>query len=187
MKGVCEADSWGTDCHKWLNVPYDCGVGFVRDAGSLRDAMIVSAAYLHAGNKREPAHYSPEASRRARGVEVWAAIRSLGRSGLAELIERNCRLAKRFADGLRQCGFNVLNDVVLNQILVSFGGPETTRRVIADVQTEGTCWCGGTEWHGHTAMRISVSCWATTEEDVDASLAAIARMASRASTSQSAG
>jgi glutamate/tyrosine decarboxylase-like PLP-dependent enzyme len=177
MKSVCEADSWGTDCHKWLNVPYDCGVAFVRDAESLRDAMIVSAAYLHTGNKREPAHYSPEASRRARGVEVWAAIRSLGRSGLAELIERNCRLAKRFAEGLRQCGFNVLNDVVLNQVLVSFGSPETTRRVIAEVQAEGTCWCGGTEWHGHTAMRISVSCWATTEEDIDASLAAIARIA----------
>ena len=187
MKGVCEADSWGTDCHKWLNVPYDCGVAFVRDAESLRDAMIVSAAYLHTGNKREPAHYSPEASRRARGVEVWAAIRSLGRSGLAELIERNCRLAKRFAEGLRQSGFTVLNDVVLNQVLVSFGSPETTRRVIAEVQSEGTCWCGGTEWHGHAAMRISVSSWATTEADVDASLKAIARIAKRASSSQSAG
>jgi len=187
MKGVCEADSWGTDCHKWLNVPYDCGVAFVRGAESLRDAMIVSAAYLHTGNKREPAHYSPEASRRARGVEVWAAIRSLGRSGLAELIERNCRLAKRFADGLRQSGFTVLNDVTLNQVLVSFGSPETTRRVIAEVQSEGTCWCGGTEWHGHTAMRISVSSWATTEADVDTSLAAIARIAKRASSSHSAG
>lgn len=187
LKGVCEADSWGTDCHKWLNVPYDCGVAFVRDAQSLRDAMVISAAYLHTGNKREPAHYSPEASRRARGVEVWAAIRSLGRSGLAELIERNCQLAKRFAKGLRQFGFNVLNDVVLNQVLVSFGSPETTRRVIADVQSEGTCWCGGTEWHGHTAMRISVSCWATTEEDIDASLAAIVQIARGVSISQSAG
>lgn len=187
MKGVSEADSWGTDCHKWLNVPYDCGVAFVRDSASLRDAMIVSAAYLHTGNKREPAHYSPEASRRARGVEVWAAIRTLGRSGLADLIERNCRLAKRFADGLRQHGFTVLNDVVLNQVLVTFGSPETTRRVIAEVQAEGTCWCGGTEWHGHTAMRISVSNWATTEADVDASLAAIARTAERTSSSQSAG
>jgi glutamate/tyrosine decarboxylase-like PLP-dependent enzyme len=177
MKGVCEAESWGTDCHKWLNVPYDCGVAIVRESESLRDAMIVSAAYLHTGNKREPAHFSPEASRRARGVEVWAAIRTLGRSGLAELIERNCRLAGRFAKGLRQGGFTVLNDVALNQVLVSFGSPETTRRVIAEVQAEGTCWCGGTEWHGHTAMRISVSSWATTEEDVDASLAAIARIA----------
>jgi glutamate/tyrosine decarboxylase-like PLP-dependent enzyme len=186
MKGACEADSWGTDCHKWLNVPYDCGVAFVRNAESLRDAMIVSAAYLHTGNKREPAHYSPEASRRARGVEVWAAIRSLGRGGLAELIERNCRLAKRFADGLRQSGFTVLNDVVLNQVLVSFGSPETTRRVIAEVQSEGTCWCGGTEWHGHAAMRISVSSWATTEADVDASLAAIVRIARGVSAPQSA-
>jgi glutamate/tyrosine decarboxylase-like PLP-dependent enzyme len=186
MKGVCEADSWATDCHKWLNVPYDCGVAFVRDAESLRIAMIVSAAYLHTENMREPAHYSPEASRRARGVEVWAAIRSLGRTGLAELIERDCRLAKRFAESLRQCGFDVLNDVVLNQVLVSFGDPETTRRVIADVQSEGTCWCGGTEWHGHMAMRISVSSWATTEEDVDASVAAIARIAKRANSSQSA-
>jgi glutamate/tyrosine decarboxylase-like PLP-dependent enzyme len=187
MKGVCEADSWATDCHKWLNVPYDCGVAFVRDAESLRDAMIVSAAYLHTGNRREPAHCSPEASRRARAVEVWAALRSLGGSGLAELIERNCRLAQRFSEGLRQCGYSVLNDVILNQVLVSFGSPETTRRVIVDVQNEGTCWCGGTEWHGHTAMRISVSSWATTEEDVDASLAAIARIVKRVSTSQSPG
>jgi glutamate/tyrosine decarboxylase-like PLP-dependent enzyme len=187
MKGVRGADSWATDGHKWLNVPYDCGIAFVRDAECLRKAMMVSAAYLQTGNKREPAHYSPEASRRARGVEVWAAIRSLGRSGLAELIERNCLLAKRFAESLRQCGFEVLNDVVLNQVLVSFGNPETTRRVIADVQSEGTCWCGGTEWHGRTAMRISVSCWATTEEDVDASVAAIARIAKRTNTSQSVG
>jgi glutamate/tyrosine decarboxylase-like PLP-dependent enzyme len=186
-KGVSEADSWATDCHKWLNVPYDCGVAFVRDAAYLRNAMIVSAAYLHTGNKREPAHYSPEASRRARAVEVWAAIRSLGRSGLAELIERDCRLAKRFAESLRRCHFEVLNDVVLNQVLVSFGDPETTRRVIADVQSEGTCWCGGTEWHGRMAMRISVSSWATTEEDVDASVAAIARIAKRTSASHSVG
>jgi glutamate/tyrosine decarboxylase-like PLP-dependent enzyme len=187
MKGVCEADSWATDCHKWLNVPYDCGVAFVRDAEYLRNAMIVSAAYLHTGDKREPAHYSPEASRRARGVEVWAAMRSLGRSGLAELIERNCRLAKRFAESLRRYSFEVLNDVVLNQVLVSFGDRETTRRVIAGVQSEGTCWCGGTEWHGRTAMRISVSSWATTEEDVDASVAAIARIAERTTSSQSVG
>ena len=186
-KGVCEADSWGTDCHKWLNVPYDCGVAFVRDSESLRGAMMVSAAYLHAGDKREPAQYSPEASRRARGVEVWAAIRTLGRSGLERLIERNCQLAERFATGLRRNGFTVLNDVVLNQVLVSFGDPETTRRVIAAVQAEGTCWCGGTEWQRTTAMRISVSSWATTEEDVDASLAAIVRIAKGLSASQSAG
>jgi len=177
MNGFCDADSWATDCHKWLNVPYDCGVAFVRDAEFLRGAMMVSAAYLQTGNTREPANYSPEASRRARAVEVWAALRSLGRSGLAELVERNCRLAQRFAGGLRQSGYTVLNDVVLNQVMVSFGDAETTGRVIAEVQRDGTCWCGGTQWHGNTAMRISVSCWATTEEDVDMSLAAIARIA----------
>jgi glutamate/tyrosine decarboxylase-like PLP-dependent enzyme len=139
--------------------------------------MAVRAAYLQIADSREPPHFTPEASRRARGIEVWAALRSLGRTGLAEMIERNCRLATRFAEGLTRAGFSILNDVVLNQVLVSFGDPETTRRVVRDVQTDGTCWCGGTEWHGHRAMRISVSSWATTEEDVDASLAAIVRIA----------
>jgi glutamate/tyrosine decarboxylase-like PLP-dependent enzyme len=187
MKSVCEADSWATDCHKWLNVPYDSGIAFVRDAPSQRAAMMVSAAYLHTADTREPVHYSPEGSRRARAIEVWAALRSLGRSGLAELIERNCWLAQRFAEGLRQRGYNVLNDVVLNQVVVSFGSPELTSRVIAGVQSEGTCWCGGTQWRGHTAMRVSVTSWATTEEDVDASLAAIARVAKRVQISKSAG
>ena len=177
--GVSDADSWATDAHKWLNVPYDSGLGFVRDAGQLRATMAVQAAYLTGAEIREPAYYTPEASQRARGIEIWAALRSLGRSGLAEMIERNCQLATRFADALRQFGFTILNDVVLNQVLVSFGDAETTRRVIREVQSEGTCWCGGTEWHGHTAMRISVSCWATTEQDIDASIAAIARAAAR--------
>jgi glutamate/tyrosine decarboxylase-like PLP-dependent enzyme len=175
--GFAEADSWATDCHKWLNVPYDSGLAIVRDANNLRAAMTVHAAYLTMGEHREPWQYAPEASRRARGVEIWAALRSLGRSGLAEMIERNCRLASRFADGFRQAGFTVLNDVVLNQVIVSFGDGDKTRRVIAEVQSEGICWCGGTEWRGHAAMRISVSCWATTEEDVDRSLAAILRIA----------
>jgi len=139
--------------------------------------MAVRAAYLQTADSREPSHFTPEASRRARGIEVWAALRSLGRTGLADLIERNCRLAARFAEGLNRPGFAILNDVVLNQVLVSFGDAETTRRVIRDVQSEGTCWCGGTEWHGHTAMRISVSSWATTEQDVDASVAAMIRIA----------
>jgi len=178
-RGVTDADSWATDAHKWLNVPYDCGIAFVRKEEFLRDAMIVSAAYLLTGGQREPAHYSPEASRRARAIEVWAALRYLGRDGLAELIERNCRLAKRFADGLRQQGFEVPNEVVLNQVLVSFGNAEITRRVISEVQNEGTCWCGGTEWHSLTAMRISVSSWATTQADVDASVAAITKIAKK--------
>jgi glutamate/tyrosine decarboxylase-like PLP-dependent enzyme len=178
LAGVSDADSWAIDCHKWLNVPYDSGLAVVRDPDSLRTAMSLSAAYLKPSDKREPWHYAPESSRRARGVELWAAIRSLGRSGLREMIERNCRQAKFFADRLRAAGFEVLNDVVLNQVLVSFGTAENTRRVLAEIQAEGTCWCGGTEWQGHTAVRISVSSWATTDDDVNRSVEAIARIAS---------
>ncbi len=177
LKGVSLADSWAIDCHKWLNVPYDSGIAVVRDPEYLRRAMAQSAAYLQTSDVREPCHYTPESSRRARGIELWAAMRSLGREGLRELIERNCRLARVFAERLQQAGFEVLNEVVLNQVLVSFGTAEATRRIIADVQEEGTCWCGGTEWHGRTAMRISVSSWATTDEDVEHSLAAIIRLA----------
>ena len=177
LHGVTLADSWAIDCHKWLNVPYDSGIAVVRDPEHLRRAMAQSAAYLQTSDVREPCHYTPESSRRARGIELWAAMRSLGREGLRELIERNCRLARVFAERLQQAGFEVLNEVVLNQVLVSFGTAETTRRLIADVQEEGTCWCGGTEWHGRTAMRISVSNWATTDEDVERSLAAIIRLA----------
>jgi glutamate/tyrosine decarboxylase-like PLP-dependent enzyme len=122
-------------------------------------------------------HYTPEMSRRARGIELWAALRSLGRSGLADLIERCCRHATRFAEGLTEAGYQVLNEVRLNQVLVSFGGAETTRRVIAAVQADGSCWCGGTVWQGQTAMRISVSSWATTEADVECSLKAILQIA----------
>jgi glutamate/tyrosine decarboxylase-like PLP-dependent enzyme len=175
--GFNEADSWATDAHKWLNVPYDSGLAFVRDPDNLRGAMSLTAAYLPQGEHREPSQYVPELSRRARGVDIWAALKSLGRSGLAELIERNCRCAKRFAEGLRFAGFEILNDVVLNQVLVSFGPPEETLRVISAVQEDGTCWCGGTVWQGRHAMRISVSSWATTEADVDRSLEAILRVA----------
>jgi glutamate/tyrosine decarboxylase-like PLP-dependent enzyme len=175
--GVSEADSWATDAHKWLNVPYDSGLAFVRDSEKLRAAMGLTAAYLPQGAHREPSQYVPELSRRARGVDIWAALKSLGRSGLAELIERCCRLARRFADGLSSAGFEILNDVVLNQVLVSFGAPETTARVIAAVQEDGACWCGGTVWQGRHAMRISVSSWATTEADVDRSLEAMVRIA----------
>jgi glutamate/tyrosine decarboxylase-like PLP-dependent enzyme len=177
LNGAGQADSWAIDCHKWLNVPYDSGVAVVRDPELLRRAMTVSAAYLAPSNLREPWLYAPESSRRARAVELWAAIRSLGRSGLQEMIERNCRQARIFADRLRSAGFEVMNDVVLNQVLVSFGSAEETKRVIAAVQDDGTCWCGGTVWHGHTAMRISVSSWATTDDDVERSVAAIVRIA----------
>lgn len=176
--GIADADSWATDMHKWLNVPYDSGVAFVRDPDALRAAMAITAEYLPSESEhRNPADFTPELSRRARGVEVWAALRSLGRTGVADLIERTCRYARRFADGLASAGYDVLNDVQLNQVLVSFGTPEETERVIAAIQDEGTCWCGGTVWQGHTAMRISVSSWATTAEDVEQSIAAILRIA----------
>lgn len=178
LEGVKGADSWAIDCHKWLNVPYDSGMVVVREAEHLRRAMSAgSAAYLTQGAGREPWQYTPDSSRRARGIELWAAMRSLGRSGLRELIERNCRQARLFAERFREAGFAVLNDVVLNQVLVSFGSAEQTHRVIAEVQSDGTCWCGGTVWHGNTAMRISVSCWATTDDDVEQSAAAIIRIA----------
>lgn len=137
--------------------------------------MGITAAYLEPGNRREPMHHVPEASRRARGVELWAALKSLGRSGLRELIERTCAYAQHFAAGLRDAGFEVLNDVVINQVLVSFGSPEMTREVIRRLQEEGTCWCGETVWQRKTAMRISVSSWATSLSDVERSLDAIIR------------
>jgi glutamate/tyrosine decarboxylase-like PLP-dependent enzyme len=175
--GLADADSWATDAHKWLNVPYDSGLALVRDEAALQAAMGMSAAYLPDAGVRDPADSTPELSRRARGVEVWAALRNLGRSGLAALVERTCRHAARFAEGLAAVGHEVLNDVVLNQVLVSFGDDERTRRVISALQADGTCWCGGTVWQGRTAMRISVSSWATTEDDVEQSLAAMIRVA----------
>ncbi|MBL8134218.1 MAG: aspartate aminotransferase family protein [Anaerolineae bacterium] len=185
MRGYEAADSWATDAHKWLNVPYDSGLTFTRDTEALRAAMSITAAYLPAGDQREPAHYTPELSRRARGIDVWAALRSLGRSGVADLVERCCRYATRFADELRAAGYEILNEVVINQVLVSFGDPETTNRVIQAIQQEGTCWAGGTVWQGRTAMRISVSSWETTEEDVERSLEAILRIAGEVRAGQS--
>jgi glutamate/tyrosine decarboxylase-like PLP-dependent enzyme len=173
VEGMAGADSWAVDAHKWLNVPYDSGLVIVREPPALRRAMAVRAAYLPPSAHRDPFDYTPELSRRARGVEIWAALKSLGRTGLADLVERTCRHATRFARGLRAAGHDVLNEVVLNQVLVSFGDDEATRRVIEALQQDGTCWCGGTTWHARAAMRISVSSWATTEADVDRSLEAI--------------
>ena len=173
IEGAGGADSWATDAHKWLNVPYDSGLAFVKDAPALKDAMSLTAAYLPQGEHREPSQYTPELSRRARGVEIWAALKSLGRAGLADLIERNCYLARRFAEGLQRGDCEILNEVVLNQVLVSFGNDTRTREVIERVQRDGTCWCGPTEWQGRTAMRISVSSWMTRDEDVERSVAAI--------------
>jgi glutamate/tyrosine decarboxylase-like PLP-dependent enzyme len=179
--GFERADSWATDAHKWLNVPYDSGLAFVRDGRHLHAAMSsTTAAYLVRAETRDPHLTVPEMSRRARGVEVWAALRSLGRDGLAELIDRCCGHAQRMAAVLAGAGYTVLNEVALNQVLVSFGDSETTQRVIDGIQRDGTCWCGGTQWQGQAAMRISVSSWATTDEDVDLSLEAILRIAEAA-------
>lgn len=176
--GFEAADSWATDAHKWLNVPYDSGVAFVRDATALKSAMAITAEYLMTETEfRNPSDFTPELSRRARGVDVWAALKSLGRKGLAEMIDGCCENARRFETGLRAAGYEILNDVVLNQVLVSFGDDATNREVIDGIQREGTCWCGVTIWQGKTAMRISVSNWSTTQADVDRSLEAILKIA----------
>jgi glutamate/tyrosine decarboxylase-like PLP-dependent enzyme len=177
LDGYARADSWATDAHKWLNVPYDSGLAFVRDGSALRTAFSIRAAYLVHATGLDPMDHTPESSRRARGIEVWAAMRSLGRAGLRDLVDRTCRHASRFAQELRAAGFEILNDVVLNQVLVSFGSAERTLRVVSALQREGTCWCGGTEWRGRAAMRISVSSWATTDADVERSLDAMIRVA----------
>lgn len=179
VAGVAGADSWATDAHKWLNTAYDCGIALVREPGTLQSAMAAPAAYLPGGATREPMHFTPQSSQRARGAEVWAALAALGRDGVAGLVERTCALARRFADGIREAGYQVLNEVVLNQVVVDFGDPARTAGIIAAIQDDGTCWCGQTSWRGRPAMRVSVSCWATTEADVDASVAAIRDCAAR--------
>jgi glutamate/tyrosine decarboxylase-like PLP-dependent enzyme len=176
LKGSERADSWATDGHKWLNVPYDSGLAFCAHPDAHRAAMSVTASYLvHAGDKRErdEVDWTPEFSRRARGFPVYAAIRSLGRAGIAELVERCCANARRFAAALEEGGATVLNEVVLNQVLVRLGDGEQTREAIKRVQEDGTCWLSGTDWNGEHAMRISVSNWRTTAEDVDRSAAAV--------------
>jgi glutamate/tyrosine decarboxylase-like PLP-dependent enzyme len=175
VKGIERADSWSTDAHKWLNAGYDCGFVAVRDPEAHRVAMATTAAYLLRSDQRESWEYVLDSSRRARGFALYAAIRSLGRSGVQELVERCCRLAQRMAEQLAAEGVEVLNEVVLNQVLVSFGDDRQTEAVIARVQADGTAWMGGTSWHGRSAMRISVSNWSTTEADADASVQAILR------------
>ena len=178
--GIELADSWATDAHKWLNVPYDSGVAIVRDAEAHRAAMTVSAAYLvqTRGAERDAVDWVPEFSRRARGIPVYAALRTLGREGVADLVDRCCAHARHFARRLGDAaGVRILNDVVLNQVLVRFGDDDaTTRAVIAGIQADGTCWASGTTWQGLAAMRISVSNWATTGSDVDRSVEAMLRV-----------
>jgi glutamate/tyrosine decarboxylase-like PLP-dependent enzyme len=185
-KGIHRADSVATDAHKWLNVPYDCGIVFCAHPDSHRGAMTLAASYIQATDvERDPHEFVPEESRRGRAVPVYAALRSLGTAGLAEMIERCCRHAARFAELLgKNPEVRILNDVVLNQVLVRFERPGAdadtlTRAVVAGVQAEGTCWLGGTNWHGMAAMRISVSNWSTTESDVEMSVNAILGVLSR--------
>ncbi len=187
VAGAERADSWATDAHKWLNVPYDSGLVFTRHPEAHRRALGTSAEYLIAGERsqRDAMDFNPEFSRRARGFPIYAALRSLGRSGVADLVDRCCALARRFADGLAAAdGVEVRNEVVLNQVLVRFSstdgdGDGHTRDVIRRVQQEGTCWLSGTTWHGEALMRVSVSNWSTTAGDVDRSVAAILRCAGR--------
>ena len=187
VAGVERADSWSTDAHKWLNVGYDCGFVAVRDPNAHRSAMAATASYLMRSEDRESWEYVLDSSRRARGFALYAAIRSLGRSGVRALVERCCDLATRLADRLRGAeGVEVLNDVVLNQVLVRFhpriGGDVDahTWAVIRRVQADGVAWMGGTTWHGMAAMRISVSNWSTTEKDIDRTAASILRCAADA-------
>lgn len=165
-KGLEKADSWATDAHKWLNTPYDNGLAFVKDSKALTASMTQNASYLIQDGVRDPFVFVPEMSRRARGVEVWAALRSLGRHGLSEMVRNGCDLAVLFAEKLREAGFEILNDVVINQVLVSFGNDEVNKSIIKKIQGEGTGWFGGSTWHGRTVMRISVSSWKTTPADV---------------------
>jgi glutamate/tyrosine decarboxylase-like PLP-dependent enzyme len=177
LEGAERADSWAVDAHKWLNVPYDGAMAIVADADAHRAAMSLAASYLVADPaQRDSTNYVPESSRRARAVPVYAALRSLGRSGVAALVERNCSHARRMATMLAEIpGAEILNDVVLNQVLVRLpGGDEANRAAVAAVQREGTCWLGGTEWQGQAVMRVSFSNWATSDADVDRSAAAIA-------------
>ncbi|MEM7445225.1 MAG: aminotransferase class V-fold PLP-dependent enzyme [Pseudomonadota bacterium] len=171
--GYEAADSWATDAHKWLNVPYDSGVALVREPAALARAMSITGAYLTPSDQRDAMMFTPDSSRRARAVEIWAALKSLGRTGLADLIDRNCRHAHAIANALRQEGVEVLNDVELNQVVAAFGDDARTHRVMDLVQRSGECWCGGTVWRGRAAMRISVSSWATTDRDIERSIAAI--------------
>ncbi|HEY0660504.1 MAG TPA: pyridoxal-dependent decarboxylase [Lysobacter sp.] len=174
------ADSWAVDAHKWLNTPYDCGLAICADPQAVHAVMTTQAPYLTVGQHAAPKDMVPEFSRRARGVEVWAAIREMGRDGVAALIDRCCAHAQRLASGLHGLGYEVLNDVVLNQVVATIGDGDAIARVVAAVQGEGECWFGATVWQGRPAIRLSVASWATTEEDIQRTLAAIQRATSAA-------
>lgn len=174
VQGHDRADSWALDAHKWLNVPYDSALAIVRGANEYETAIGMTAAYLAGSDHREPTGFAPEASRRARAVPIYAALRTLGRDGVADIVDRCCSHAQLMAELLREGGAEVLNDVVLNQVLVAF---DDAPGVVARVQQDGTCWLGGTVWRGRSAVRVSVSNWSTTEDDARASASAILRAA----------
>jgi glutamate/tyrosine decarboxylase-like PLP-dependent enzyme len=177
VAGVAAADSWATDGHKWLNVPYDCGLVFSAKPASHRASMTMQASYFEGqgGWVRDAADWTPESSRRARAFTVYAALRSLGREGVADLVDRCCDLAVRFASGVsRLPGCELLTDVVSNQVLFRFGDDETTNAVLATVQESGEAWMGGTMWDGRAAIRVSVSSWRTAEADIDRTVVAFA-------------
>lgn len=178
VAAASRADSWAIDAHKWLNVSYDCGITFVRQSEVLSRSMGINASYYPGDHvkDRQPMQIGPESSRRARGVEVWATLRSLGTNGVSQLIERSCRHAQRFADGLRSAGFDILNDVVLNQVAVALDNDEATDALLEALRIDGTCWLRGATWKGRKIIRISVSSWATTEEDVDLCIATMVRL-----------
>ncbi|HJY43214.1 MAG TPA: aminotransferase class V-fold PLP-dependent enzyme [Propionibacteriaceae bacterium] len=177
VAGVERADSWASDAHKTLNVPYDSGLAIVANAQAMHAAMGAHAAYLIQDERPDPFSTVPEFSRRARGFTVWTALRSLGRRGVAEMVERFCAHARRFAAGLSEMdGVRVVNDVVFTQVCVSFGTDEVTREVVARLLEDGTAWMTPSTWHGQAVLRISVSNWRTTDEDVDRSLAALRRI-----------
>jgi glutamate/tyrosine decarboxylase-like PLP-dependent enzyme len=171
-QGIEKADSWSVDGHKTLNTPYDCGIVLCRHKDALVQAMQASGSYIQYSEERDGMLYGPDMSRRARAVEVWAVLKYLGRSGVAQLIDGFCERASRFAEGLKKAGFTILNDVVFNQVLVAGQTPLETQRMLAAIQSAGVCWCGGTVWEDRPAIRISVCSWATTIDDIDASVQA---------------
>jgi glutamate/tyrosine decarboxylase-like PLP-dependent enzyme len=171
--GLDGADSWATDAHKWLNVPYDCGIALVRRPEDLRRSFAAAAGYLPPDDRFEAMHHTPQASQRARQIEIWAVLRTLGRQGVTDLVARTCAHAQAMAADLREAGLQVLNDVVLNQVLVRAATDEQTLALVDAVQQDGTCWCGPTTWQHRPAMRISVSSWATSGDDIRKSADAI--------------
>jgi glutamate/tyrosine decarboxylase-like PLP-dependent enzyme len=186
-KGVELADSWSVDGHKTLNTPYDCGIVLCRQRDSLTAAMQASGAYIQYSEHRDGMMHVPEMSRRARAVDLWATLRYLGRNGVAELIDGMCERAAQFAERLAARRFRILNAVVFNQVLVAADTPEQTREILANIQASGVCWCGGTQWDNEPAIRISVSSWATTPEDVDRSVDAFVEARSKVMSSDTDG